>query len=579
MKKRRILVERYDIVSEVKRGLSSVVYFGFDRQMKRPIAIKEVYSDLLTDKTYVTPFIEETKKFAKLVHQNIVRIYDLVESEDGSFNIIMEFIEGFDLKTILTLCRVRDKTLPPKLAAYIVAEIASALDYTHKLNDSHTRQQQNIIHGDISPASIMISSKGEVKLIDFGTTKTELLKTQLVGGDEHKVNWAYKAPEQVGKTTPLDGRADIFSLGIVFYELLTGKSLFAKENVFDIAKAIKKVEIDYVSLQEARIPQDLQIILLRALEKNKADRYQSAMKLHHDLSGYLRPSHVGNLASNLVDFIQSLHSKKRDHQISHRMNERIVTKPTATTGPGETAELEVRQTVNLPTESEPDPETVIDVLRQSPRSYKKFAKIGLLTILTLAIGFAALDFSLLWTPLGQNLYTLIYPSSLILVSLPSGARVILDGKPLQQKTPVVIPKIAAGMHQLMLSLDGYAPAEKSVTLLSNRSIKIGNETIDPGKTFLIRFKQEIRIDSVPQGATVYINGKKFPLLTPFSYQVEVGVPLSVSMKLKRYKSLPEITLNTLEDIPTIAGQKHWTLTILQTTNKSYRLKGIFKKDK
>ncbi|MFQ5650546.1 MAG: protein kinase [bacterium] len=577
---RSILDGKYELVSKIKEGGLSVLYYGLDRALQKPVAIKKIHSNLLTDKTSVDRFVEEARNAAKLTHANIVQMYDLRRTEDGTFYSIMEFVDGLDLKSILTICKLLRRKLQLDLMVHIVAEVAKALDYAHNLKDIRSHKPLNILHGNIDPSNILISFKGEVKLIDFGPAKWKLSSSEVVDVKTRRDKWTYLSPEHILRGVALDRRSDIFSLGVIFYELLTGDRLFKREHAYDIMTEITSVDLDAGSLKEAEIPNALETILRKSLRKRRDERYQSARDLYQDLSQFLRSRQVWALDEKLRDFAQGLNqpAKEPDKKSVLQAKKERVASPEAASR-AENAAQEVRSH-SMIFQARPSQEsiTVIDVMRHTARSHKKAAIVGLISVLVLFLAFSALDFSYKWTRFGETLYSQLYPSSLIIESVPGGARVIWDGQPLPQETPVEIARIVTGTHHLMLSREGFEPAEKSVSVLRNGSLKVGNETIASGSAVLVRFKKEIRIDSAPQGATVYINRKKFPRPTPFSYKAEVGLPLTLFMKLSGYKPIPELTFTPLEQVPTIADEKHWSMMRLESSNNLYHLKGIFEQE-
>ncbi|RMD63713.1 protein kinase, partial [Candidatus Parcubacteria bacterium] len=151
-----ILDDKYEIVYEIKKGGFGIVYYGLDRRLNRPVAIKEIAPNLLDDPKYLDMFQEEALNIAKLSHNNIVHIYELKKTADGNLYIIMEYIDGTDLEKIIRRLRRQRRLIPPHLAVHIVAETCMALDYAHQRRDAFTNKPLNLVHQDISPSNIMI---------------------------------------------------------------------------------------------------------------------------------------------------------------------------------------------------------------------------------------------------------------------------------------------------------------------------------------------------------------------------------------------------------------------------------------
>ena len=224
----RSLDEKYEIIREIKKGGFGIVYYGRDKKLNKPVAIKEIAPNLLDDAKYLDMFQEEALNIAKLSHNNIVHIYELKKSQDDHLFIIMEYIDGIDLEKVIRYCQKLDKKIPHHLAVFIVAEICMALDYAHQRRDAFTNKPLNLVHQDVSPSNIMISRFGGVKLIDFGIAT---VRRHRKDRKDNKLRGKipYMAPEQLIMGNHADHRSDLFSLGLVLYELLTSDRLFATQ--------------------------------------------------------------------------------------------------------------------------------------------------------------------------------------------------------------------------------------------------------------------------------------------------------------------------------------------------------------
>ena len=168
---KRLIQNKYEIVSKIKQGGFGIVYKGYDHVFEKPVAIKAIEPSLLREAKYIDLFLEEAKNAGKLSHNNIVHIFNLVRDESGQFFIIMEYVNGADLGKILRQCRKKNILIPQKLSIFIVKEICKALEYAHNKRDLITDKPLKLVHQDISPSNIMTSRTGHVKLIDFGLAK------------------------------------------------------------------------------------------------------------------------------------------------------------------------------------------------------------------------------------------------------------------------------------------------------------------------------------------------------------------------------------------------------------------------
>ncbi|HWZ41927.1 MAG TPA: serine/threonine-protein kinase [Candidatus Saccharimonadales bacterium] len=263
-------VGRYEVIGELGRGAMGVVYKAQDPNIGRVVALKTMRLDThgLDTEDMLRRFRNEARAAGLLNHPNIVTIYDAGE-QDGIFYIAMEFIEGTTLHSILTEQRV----LPPEEVIKIARQIGKGLDYAHA---------SGIIHRDIKPANIMITATGIAKIMDFGIAKAGggMTNTGQVLGTPN-----YMSPEQV-KGKPLDGRSDLFSLGVILYEMLTGEKPFIGQNVTTVIyKIVHENPIAPRDL-DVTIHPGLSTVVAKALAKDPAYRYQSGAALLQDLENY-----------------------------------------------------------------------------------------------------------------------------------------------------------------------------------------------------------------------------------------------------------------------------------------------------
>ncbi|MCB9591514.1 MAG: serine/threonine protein kinase [Sandaracinaceae bacterium] len=283
-----VLLERINVggMAEVFKAKAFGVE-GFERL----VAVKRILPSIAEDQEFITMFIDEAKIAVQLTHANIAQIFDLGKVAD-SFFIAMEFVHGKDLRAIFDRARKRGETVPVPMACYTVMKVCEGLDYAHNKKDAAGREL-NLVHRDVSPQNILISYDGETKIIDFGIAKAagKAGKTQ---AGILKGKFGYMSPEQV-RGLPLDRRSDIFAVGIVLYELLTGERLFVGESDFSTLEKVRNVEIMPPSTYNRRIPEELEQIVLKALAKDVDDRYQTAMDLHDDLQSFMYTS--GNFFS------------------------------------------------------------------------------------------------------------------------------------------------------------------------------------------------------------------------------------------------------------------------------------------
>ncbi len=285
----KVLDDKYEMIYEIKRGGFGVIYYGRDRLFDKPVAIKAIPPELIGEARYIDIFQAESLAIARLNHRNIVRIYDIRRGEGGQFYIIMEYVDGLDLGKLIRASRKEPALLPPPLAAYIVAEICAGLDYAHTRRDPDTHQPLHLIHQDISPGNIMLNRLGEVKIIDFGLASARRHQADNNRRNEVVVQGklTYLAPEQVNGSGSIDQRADLFSLGVVFYEALAKQRLFKEQDAEAMIQHLRNGEWDISLLAENRIPAALINIVERAIQREPSQRFQSANQMYMELMSYL----------------------------------------------------------------------------------------------------------------------------------------------------------------------------------------------------------------------------------------------------------------------------------------------------
>lgn len=269
---------------------------------EKTVAIKRMLPHLSSDSQFVNMFINEAKLTASLTHANIAQIYDFGCIENMYF-LSMEYVFGKDLADLIRMLRDKGLGAPIELACHVIIETLNGLDYAHRKTDAFGNPL-NLIHRDTSPHNLIISYEGEVKIVDFGIAKAKSTTVQTTGG-VLKGKYSYMSPEQA-HGMPLDHRSDIFSLGICFYELLTLSKMF--QGTSDLSVLEKVRETDFISprqLNEA-IPQELEDLLLKALEKNPNDRWDSAAQWREAIEDFLFKSSLHYSTAWLSGFMREI---------------------------------------------------------------------------------------------------------------------------------------------------------------------------------------------------------------------------------------------------------------------------------
>jgi predicted Ser/Thr protein kinase len=410
------------IVEEMASGGMAVVYRAIQDGLERTVAIKALKSAAAADEHLVLRFEREAKSLAKLQHENIIHVYDF-HRERGAMFIVMEHVQGVDLYELLERCR----RLPYDVAAVIALQVARALDYIH---------YRGILHRDIKPGNIMISRQGGVKVMDFGIIQDrrfdDLTQTGTGIGTP-----AYMSPEQI-LGDPLDGRSDIFSLGIVLYQLVTGTKPFVEDEERSVMHKIRLVQHVRASKVEPSVPRELDRIIESCLQKQPRDRWSSAQLLVMALERFLAKHVAINYHSRLVEFL-------RDQGIVPAFEAEEYLNPMLVGRQGSAASP--------------------NLAKQQMLRRGLFVQSGILLIVALMVGIIHL------APLGADhaVAELAPPPALgyvRVVAHPWG-HVSMDGTPVGT-TPMAKPvSVSAGRHVVTITHDQFEPVQRPILVPEN----------------------------------------------------------------------------------------------------------------
>lgn len=277
---------KYQLLRRIAQGGMAEIFLANQigiQGFEKLVVIKRVLPNLSATDDFITMFLDEARIAARLDHPSIVRIYDLGE-ENGQFFIAMEYIAGEDLASVIQQSKRLHIPLPPEFVADVGIGAAEALMFAHEMEDQ-AGKHMNLVHRDVSPSNILVTYQGGAKLVDFGIARAESNVSKTEGGQvKGKTN--YLSPEQI-RGSKVDGRTDIFALGITLHELLTGERLFRRDNALQTMNAILRGEVTIPSQLRPDIPPELDDIVMRALATEPEDRYQTAGELAADLTVFL----------------------------------------------------------------------------------------------------------------------------------------------------------------------------------------------------------------------------------------------------------------------------------------------------
>ena len=295
----------YNLLEKVAVGGMAELFKARQRgphDFEKIVAIKRILPHLSDNDEFVRMFIDEAKLAAQLNHPNIVQIFDLGKAS-GSYYIAMEFVDGRDLRNLLRKVREYKLPMPEVLAASVIMKMASALDYAHRKRAIDDKELK-LVHRDISPQNILISYEGAVKLVDFGIAKAATKSTQTHAG-ALKGKLLYMSPEQaLGQ--PLDGRSDIYSLGLVLAELLTGERCFQADSELGVLEKVRLGKVMEIRAVNPGISVEMGTILDKILVKDVDRRYASARLLERDLKALLAKQRYEPTEHDLAEYVNTL---------------------------------------------------------------------------------------------------------------------------------------------------------------------------------------------------------------------------------------------------------------------------------
>jgi serine/threonine-protein kinase len=300
-------IGRFDILGRLAIGGMAEIFLareGGAHGASREVVVKRVLPHVAKDAMLTDMFVQEARLCMSLRHPNICPIYEFGE-HDGAFFLAMEWVHGVSLADIIHRVRRRGGTLPVPLAVKVIADIAAALRHAHAATGRDGRPL-GIVHRDVTPENIVVGYDGVARLIDFGIAKAKSSQLDKTQAGVLKGKFAYMSPEQY-QGEELDGRSDIFSLGVCLFEALTGQSLFDRGNEYETVAAIV-LETDVPSIRSVRpdLSETLDGIVRRALARDREDRFASADEMHVALDRYLAAVRHVIRDTDIAAYVQTL---------------------------------------------------------------------------------------------------------------------------------------------------------------------------------------------------------------------------------------------------------------------------------
>ncbi len=573
---------RYQLLKKLATGGMAQIYLA--RQVgpegfEKLLVVKRILPHLAENDDFITMFLDEARIAARLNHPNIVQIFDL-GAQDDSYFIAMEYIHGEDVRRVWKHADKVGKPIPLALICRIIIDACAGLDYAHKKTDASGRPL-GIVHRDISPQNILVSFEGGVKVVDFGIAKAADQATVTRSG-VLKGKYSYMSPEQAGGQH-IDCRTDIFALGVVLYELLTGTRLFKRATDIQTLNAVTECNIAPPSEINTRVPTDLDDIAMRALAKDRDARFPEARQLGMALESWMLANQLPSSNAMLAEFMHDIYAER----LAREQEEGRLLVETAEASRGEEAAAAAERatpsfdSIKRPTKSmrsagsgspprqrrdveataaerpsrsgSVSKKQVDDALALPPRPVpqvqhpteasmptqntapRRGALLGAVAAAALVVGGA-----IAWLKLGA---TSDAPGSLALASTPSGAAV-RRGELVACTTPCTLTELPPGPVTLTFSLEGHGSVSHTFEVLPGETaapqpvalapVPVVPTVVDVPAPAPVA----LTIETIPTGALVLVDGESAGS-APVTTKAPRGAALELRAELTGYEPATE----------------------------------------
>lgn len=522
------------------------------------LAIKRILPQFSKDEEFISLLTDEAKVMVFMNHPNIVSIVEFGRVE-GSYYIAMEYVDGPTLQSVFRKVREQGDQFPIYLALYIVREVAAGLGYAHRKLDP-AGKPLDLVHRDISPGNILISSEGDIKITDFGISK-------VANQDHHtqvgviRGKTGYMSPEQTRAGVNIDSRTDLFALGIILYELLTGERLFKADSVPQALKMIREGKIPSLRGLRPEIHPNLENIALKALSQDPEERFQTGEEFSDAINEFLTKFYTGQglkrvTHNDLMEYVGIYFPKPRGAPMALPSGEDTLNtdedlpagdaaadpsskvyavNPLFSLEPQEDVASRLKRAKPQGGPDKPDTESLIEAPKGtmasmgSIRVTPKRAFLGAMLALSAAVWLA-------FDRYDKEIMEWIRPSAVeILVdSRPSGAKITIDQQEWPTPTPAKVKLMRGSEVQIILSKEGYQKIARLVTV--ERGVSpvlfdlVADHPVAQGK------EATVTIQSEPSGAEVYLDERPTGSKTPFEFTVEVGKARTIRLELPGYRS-------------------------------------------
>lgn len=501
--------KRFILFKKLAKGGMAEIYLGKligEDGFERVCCFKRILPHYSSEKEFIEMFRDEAHIGKRLQHPNIVRVEGF-EEVDGAYAIIMEFINGADLRSVMGTCETLKIRVPIPFAVQTIAEAARGLHYAHVKRDEISGRPLGIVHRDISPQNILVSFEGESKVTDFGIADADSKLTETKTGIV-KGKFSYMSPEQIS-AEQVDARTDVFALSIILWEMVTGRRLFQADNEILIIQMVRDCLIpEDMKAFNPEINEDLEKIITKGLKKNLFDRYESAAAFEKDLRQYLYKHHPGYSSDNVGEFLQELMPERRttlSQDIKELLSKKAVRKPIDVELPPEPPKPVYKAPPPPPKAPQtPNPFTVGSSLGSAPKktevkaptqrapssestrrtmipgsggtqrrqvSQNQGSHLNIIIIIAAVLALAVIGF-VVFKPTKKKPEGL---ATWTIKTIPEITKIEVDGENpfpnTYNRSPAVLSKLAKGSHSVVISRPGFQTETLTMNLTGDKSVE------------------------------------------------------------------------------------------------------------
>lgn len=480
---------KYVLVGELGIGGMAEVFLAIQHGLQgflKVVTLKRVLPHLASP-DFISMFIDEARLAARLDHPNIVKTFEFGEHE-GQYYTVMEYLAGEDLGSVMNRAAISKQPIPLNMAAMVVSQLCNGLHFAHELTDTAGRPL-GLVHRDVNPSNIIITYGGEVKLIDFGVAKFNKSNQHTQTGTI-KGKLAYMSPEQI-LARGIDRRSDVFSLGVVLWELVAGCRLFARETDAATLYAIMNDPIPRVRRHRPNVPEELEAIIATALSRTPADRYETAEDMQTAIDQFLttQPKFDGRTLSSTLEglFGSTRAEAKRSIAMTRALakNVSLVMKLRSEVRDNLAKQLTARQHSGPAVEAR-------------TRTFAFAGAAVVVVLMLLGLGYLLMRSP---SPAKVTQTQVAQQASIKVESRPSGAAIFVRGEPTGLVTPAILTGLSPGEVEIRIELAGFSAASQTFNLKGGENashlFELGSET---GRVVL---------SGLPGGSTILVEGQEY----------------------------------------------------------------------